>query len=176
MSDNPGDGRQSLVANVGDGRDTTRVSTSTPPVAEFRTASFEEYFELRRSPLPPPAELHGYERVVPGLADRIVKMAEAEGEHRRSRAQYALQTERVSLFVAATLVLLFFVGGFYAILQGKEIVGLVSLVAVLATLATAFIVGKRANTEIAIAEANGEKSDDTETARGESSGVVEEEK
>jgi len=103
-------------------------------------------------------------------------MAEAEGEHRRSRAQYALQTERVSLFVAATLVLLFFVGGFYAILQGKEIVGLVSLVAVLATLATAFIVGKRANTEIAIAEANGEKSDDTETARGESSGVVEEEK
>jgi len=34
-------------------------------------------------PLPPPAALEHYERISPGLSDRIVRMAEAEAQHRR---------------------------------------------------------------------------------------------
>src|SRR5437879_5157716 len=35
-------------------------------------------------PLPPPEALASYNQIIPGLSDRIVKMAEAEGQHRRT--------------------------------------------------------------------------------------------
>ena len=34
-------------------------------------------------PIPPPETLAAYEKNYPGLAERIVKMAESEGEHRK---------------------------------------------------------------------------------------------
>jgi uncharacterized membrane protein len=163
VTDNPSDRRQAQVATVGNGRDEKIVSTSTP--VEFHGTY--EHIEFHRGPLPLPAELQAYERALPGLADRIVKMAETEGDERRSREQYKLTTERVSLYVAAILVLGCFAGGFWAILKGKEIAGLVSLVAVLVTLASAFIVGKRANVEIAKADAdmiNGAKGSGSESS------------
>lgn len=36
-----------------------------------------------QGPLPPPAMLAEYDQALPGCAERIVKMVEAEGEHRR---------------------------------------------------------------------------------------------
>lgn len=38
-------------------------------------------------PLPPARELQAYEQVVPGSADRIIKMAEDEALHRRAQEQ-----------------------------------------------------------------------------------------
>jgi len=46
----------------------------------------EELAEVRATfvgPIPPPDILQGYDNILPGLADRIVSMAEAEGNHRR---------------------------------------------------------------------------------------------
>ena len=34
-------------------------------------------------PIPPPTILEGYERIHAGLADRIMKMAESQSEHRK---------------------------------------------------------------------------------------------
>ncbi len=34
-------------------------------------------------PIPPPAILEGYEKIVPGAAERIIKMAENQSEHRQ---------------------------------------------------------------------------------------------
>jgi uncharacterized membrane protein len=148
VTDNPENGRPAQAATVGNDRD----STSTP--VQFR-GTYQQVIEYHRSaPLPPPAELQEYERVLPGLADRIVKMAETEGDKRRYRDQYVLTTQRVSLYVAAVVSIVFFVGGFYVVLEGKEIAGLVSLVTALVVLSSAFIVGKRANVEIAKAEAD----------------------
>jgi uncharacterized membrane protein len=36
------------------------------------------------APLPPANEFSGYEKALPGAADRILKMAEQEAEHRRN--------------------------------------------------------------------------------------------
>ena len=148
MTDNPEDGRRAQVATVGSGRD----AASTPVPLH---GTYEQVVEYHRiAPLPPPAELQAYERVLPGIADRIVTMAETEGDKRRYRDQYALTTERVSLYMAAVVAIVFFVGGFYVVLKGKEIAGLVSLVTALVALASVFIVGKRANVEIAKADAD----------------------
>jgi len=40
-------------------------------------------FTAFSGPLPPPSLLSGYESSCPGAADRIIKMAEQEAEHRR---------------------------------------------------------------------------------------------
>lgn len=164
MTDNPTDRRN--------GRDEKTVSTSTP--VEFQETY--EHIELHRSgPLPPPAELQRYERALPGLADRIVKMAEAEGNERRYRDQYRLTTERVSLYLATFLVLVVFAGGFYAILEGKEIAGLVSLVAALAALVSTFIVGKLANVKIAKADADLINRTRGSESESNGNGIIEEE-
>jgi uncharacterized membrane protein len=50
-------------------------------------------------PLPLPQLLEGYEKVVPGSAERIIRMAEEQQAHRHSLEQQALRSEsRNSLF------------------------------------------------------------------------------
>ena len=45
-------------------------------LAHIQQASFS-------GPIPPPSILEGYERLVPGAADRILKMAESESRHQQ---------------------------------------------------------------------------------------------
>ena len=42
-------------------------------------------------PIPPPEELHHYESVIPGAADRILRMAEAESLHRQRQEEVSIQ-------------------------------------------------------------------------------------
>ncbi|MEO5358180.1 MAG: DUF2335 domain-containing protein [Nitrospirae bacterium YQR-1] len=51
------------------------ISNPLPPV---KTAQYLAH----TGPIPDPVTLQGYERIIPGLAERIVKMAEDEVKHR----------------------------------------------------------------------------------------------
>lgn len=44
-------------------------------------------------PIPPPSIIKGYEEVVPGSADRIIKMAEKQSEHRQQMEEIMIKTE-----------------------------------------------------------------------------------
>lgn len=44
-------------------------------------------------PIPPPEFLREYETIMPGLADRIVKMAEKQGDHRQGLETRAVNAE-----------------------------------------------------------------------------------
>lgn len=46
--------------------------------------------QIRSAPLPTPEELCGYERICPGAADRIIQMAEKQGDHRRKQESKAI--------------------------------------------------------------------------------------
>ncbi len=61
-------------------------------VQEFgeEIAEFRSFFT---GPIPPPEVLRAYEGSLPGLADRVVSMAEKEGEHRRRQEVKALDAE-----------------------------------------------------------------------------------
>ena len=48
-----------------------------------------------QGPIPDPDTLAGYEQIMPGLADRIVTMAEQQGEHRRQ-----LEHQRITAQIA----------------------------------------------------------------------------
>ena len=43
-------------------------------------------------PIPPAAELNAYEKVIPGAAERIIKMAEDESVHRRNQEEKMLSS------------------------------------------------------------------------------------
>lgn len=44
-------------------------------------------------PIPPPSIIEGYERVVPGSADRIIKMAERQSLHRQQMEEKMIDAE-----------------------------------------------------------------------------------
>lgn len=62
-------------------RDQTRIDASSPAgKASVRHIETSISFS---GPLPPPAVLDGYEQVCPGAADRILRLAEKEQDHRQ---------------------------------------------------------------------------------------------
>lgn len=65
----------------------------------------EEVTEIRSlftGPIPPPDLLRAYENILPGLADRVVSMAEKEGDHRRRQETKGLDAEIEVNFLLAT--------------------------------------------------------------------------
>lgn len=97
-------------------------------------------------PLPPPEELAKYEQILPGAADRILKMAEDQASHRQSlessvvRSNIAGQQSgtRYGFLLAMTAI----VGGVWLSLKGMSAVGLTSIISALAALVGVFIYGK----------------------------------
>lgn len=98
-------------------------------------------------PLPPPSLLQQYNTVIPNAAERILRMAEQEGEHRhyiekRLVDAQASQLKLGSIF-AFVLGMTTVVGGLVLLYLGKDVGGLGSLIAGLAAIVAAFIAGAR---------------------------------
>jgi uncharacterized membrane protein len=96
-------------------------------------------------PLPPPQMLADYDKILPSGADRIMKMAETQGEHRRKMEDKALSGDfRNSTrgswfgFILGMSAIIF---GFILLLVGKNIEGYVTLFGGLAPLVGAFLYG-----------------------------------
>ena len=98
-------------------------------------------------PLPPPEVIAGYERALPGSADRIIRMAEREQEHRhrknerelilRGRATFLGQVFGFLIGISGTL------GGVFLVFHDKSIGGFSVFFVSLATLAGIYVYGKR---------------------------------
>jgi uncharacterized membrane protein len=129
-------------------------------VQEFgeEIAEFRSFFT---GPVPPPELLHAYENALPGLADRLVSMAEKEGEHRRLQEakaldaeidhnnklinSYVTDTRRGQLLAFLIGVFAIGVGGAVAVLGEPEVGGLLGSGGIIG-LVSAFINGRKNNT------------------------------
>lgn len=86
------------------GNETPSDLTPTPPRrdieapepgaarTESRSMSFRQYFG---GPMPPPDVLAGYDKALPGAADRIVALAEGEAAHRQQ-----MDRQHIEAFIA----------------------------------------------------------------------------
>jgi|GEM_PF-2361033 len=120
--------------------------------AERLAVQTNESFHYR-GPLPPPDMLAGYEQVKHGFADRIIKIAENEQNHRQEMEKiYAQSSEhqldrnttlsfRGQLF-AFVIAMTAVCGGIYLIANDKSAAGLTAIIAALVALVAVFIVGK----------------------------------
>lgn len=92
-------------------------------------------------PLPPPSDLQRFEQILPGAAERIMRMAELQSEHRRQLESQVVssgvrKSERGLMFGLIIGITAIVTGGLCAVL-GKEIAasfigggGIVGLVSV----------------------------------------------
>lgn len=90
------------------------------------------YAELFSGPIPPALELGKYENVLPGAANRILKMAEKQSAHRQELENKMLEAnikaEKVGQLLGFIIFGLAIIAGFVLIMFGKDIVGLVALI------------------------------------------------
>jgi|HubBroStandDraft_6_1064221.scaffolds.fasta_scaffold73669_5 uncharacterized membrane protein len=108
-----------------------------------------EYHEIKyEAPLPPPAMMEHYERILPGSADRIIAMAEKQSQHRqfveRQVVEANLTSERLGQIFAFVLGLLGLVGGLALAYTGRLTAGLIIFLSILSSFVSIFIVGRRA--------------------------------
>lgn len=100
-------------------------------------------------PIPDPMTLEGYNRIVPGAADRIIKMAEDQAAHRQKIESIAIKSRaRDSLLgIISGLVIAVFTlsAGTYIISIGKVWSGTILGSAGLVGLVSVFIYGTRSN-------------------------------
>lgn len=97
-------------------------------------------------PLPPPEILEKYNRVFPGLAERIIGMAEQQSKHRQNLEKTVVDSnafvQKAGPFLGFVVAMTAVVGGIELILKGKDGYGLAAIIGALASLAGVFIYGK----------------------------------
>ena len=98
-------------------------------------------------PLPPPEVLEKYNQCVPGLAERIITMAEQQSKHRQGLERTVVDSntfvQKVGPFLGFVVAMTAVVGGILLILKGKDGYGLAAIITALASLAGVFIYGKK---------------------------------
>jgi uncharacterized membrane protein len=68
--------------------------TNTPlPSRNTNPPTVTQLSVSRSGPLPPPSELEGYERILPGAAERILALVESQSNHRHMMENKALSIE-----------------------------------------------------------------------------------
>jgi uncharacterized membrane protein len=100
----------------------------TKKVTHPRITALEQSFS---GPIPPPAILAGYEKALPGSADRIITLAEKQAAHRQGSEMAGLQSriknERLGMNYAFILSLAVMGAGVYLLSKDKDTVGLFAL-------------------------------------------------
>lgn len=119
-----------------------RQAGDDPRAIAIITSAFSAY----RGPLPPSTEMRAYEEILPGSADRILKMAEGQAHHRQEMEKTAVDggSRRswwglwlgfgISIIVIGASVLL--------VLKGHDAAGITLAGIDLVALAAVFVVGR----------------------------------
>lgn len=98
-------------------------------------------------PLPPPAVLQEYDQVLPGLAERIVTLAEKQSAHRQALekgvVEANIRNEARGQHYGLIIGLVIGVGALVLIGLGHSGIGLSIVIAELAAFVGVFIYGKR---------------------------------
>lgn len=89
--------------------------------------------EYYKGPLPHPSIVQKYEEILPGAADRIIKMAEEQAGHRQKLekeiTKSTIATEKRGMIFSFTITLLLMATGAILISENHEVAGFISLFA-----------------------------------------------
>lgn len=109
--------------------------------------SVSRSLESFEGPLPPPDVLEGYERMLPGSAERILRMAEQQAEHRRvvliTLVEADTSRARWGLWLGAVVALVFVLAAVVMVLAGQAVAGTIVATADLLSIVGVFVYGTR---------------------------------
>ena len=117
------------------------IPESKEELEKFLIAIYQEF----AGPIPPPSMMKQYEETLPGSADRILKMAENQSEHRQWMEKKELSFANREVHIGQMLG--FFIGaiaivtGVYAALNGAPIPGGFIGTAGVVGLVSVFVIG-----------------------------------
>lgn len=98
-------------------------------------------------PLPAPEVIQGYETVLPGAADRIIKMAESEQAHHHKMEEKNEKRRFTASIIGQTfgfvLGMTGIIGGVVLLVNDKSVTGFSVFITSLATLVGAFVYQRR---------------------------------
>lgn len=101
-------------------------------------------------PLPHPEHFRKYNQIVPGSANRLLKMAEDDLSHVHSMQRKQINTEAIAtilgLISGFAIAVIALVGSGYLIMQGHDIAGAILGTGSLASLVSVFVIGKNSKT------------------------------
>lgn len=87
---------------------------------------------LFQGPIPPVEDFAGYERILPGAADRILKMAENQAGHRQTLERRALNGDLIKAMMGTILAYLTFggsmTGALYLLANDKPLYSLATFI------------------------------------------------
>jgi uncharacterized membrane protein len=112
------------------------------------TASLSIQAEMRQwsGPLPNPEALERYNQIVPTAAERIIRMAETQHEHRlvieKEVVDSNIDSQKLGTILGFIIVMTAILGGVFLAYSGKETSGLAAIVTALVGLAGVFVYGK----------------------------------
>ena len=108
--------------------------------------SIEYQEEHYSGPLPPPTTLAGYESIVPGSAERILKSSEIQSEHRQYLEKKVIESQvgqsKSGQILGFIIAILFLLAGGYLILKGHDIAGTVLSSLDIVGLVSVFVIGR----------------------------------
>lgn len=127
---------------------------SVEPVASPPSNPHQQKIMMQRmestsfvGPLPPPNVLRGYNEIIPGAAERILAMAERQQSHRLRLESEVVEgnceSQKRGLNFGFVLAMTVILGGLFLIYKGKDITGIIAVVAALGSLVGLFIYGKQ---------------------------------
>lgn len=101
----------------------------------------------RQGPIPSPDDLSEYEQVLPGLADRIVKMAESQILHQqqieRENFEFGSKRSFAGLRAGFLIAVLFLCAAVWLVLADHDTAGIILGSVDLVGLVTVFVLGRR---------------------------------
>jgi uncharacterized membrane protein len=111
------------------------------------------HVEIRRSessyssPIPPPELLNHYNEIIPDGANRILKMAEEQSQHRQSLERYVLKHDSIRAYVGQASALIIGLSGLgiggFLVYSGHDVAGATVAGSTLVSLVTAFLTGTK---------------------------------
>jgi uncharacterized membrane protein len=103
--------------------------------------------EMYSGPIPPPSVIAGWEKLLPGAADRILKMAEKQSAHRIAIEARVIDGEinrsKTGLWLGFVIGTVMIVGGLMVIGLGHDVAGCTVIGSTLVGVVGAFIFGQK---------------------------------
>jgi len=116
------------------------VHQPQPPAPQTTVTAF-------KGPLPPPQVLDQYNQIVPGAAERIVRLFEIQVDHRQRLESSIISSDvrdsRLGLILGALVSIAAITGGVFAIIYGHPTTGGIIAAIPVPTLAAVFVYGSR---------------------------------
>ena len=149
MSEEISEKEQKILKEHEDNLENQEVASTDPKTAKKVVAEvIQGGFS---GPIPPPSIMEGYERILPGSADRIIAMAEKQSEHRQRMEEIMITAESRDSFLGVLFAFLIGIGClitagimvFIVPKSGAAIAGAVLGVTGIGSITSSFIVNTR---------------------------------